>query len=105
MDYLAHLRCSICGDSWFQEMLDIEVSAFMAENPKPPLTVIGTTTYLDFEETLCDGCEDYSDYQSEADEQNNTWSEAYGYEDEDLGDLTDELYLSEFYPELYGEQD
>ena len=64
MDYLAHLRCSVCGDSWFQEMLDIEVSAFMSENPNPPLTVIGTTMYLDFEETLCGGCEGYSDYQT-----------------------------------------
>ena len=67
MNIIAHHTCSRCNDTWFREMDDMEITAYLAENPEAPLTQItdseGTTQYVDLDATPCDGCEAY--YQDE----------------------------------------
>ena len=33
MRILAHLKCSVCGDTWYRDMDDMEITAYMIEHP------------------------------------------------------------------------
>ena len=56
MRILGQLSCYVCGDTWFRDMDDMEIAAYMAEHPEVDLSSL---TDIDLGETLCDGCEDF----------------------------------------------
>ena len=31
MNICAHLTCEVCGDTWYRDMDDMEITAYMAE--------------------------------------------------------------------------
>ena len=64
MNILAHLTCEICGDTWFRDMDDMEITAYMQENPDANFATItdsegNSEKYVDLEGVICDGCEDF----------------------------------------------
>ena len=74
MRILAHLKCSVCGDTWYRDMDDMEITAYMIEHPGIDLSKV---TDIDLGEVLCDGCEDYMDDETEAQAQDDPWSVYY----------------------------
>ena len=58
----AHLTCDICNDTWFRDMDDRELDAYISEHPKANFRMItdpNDGTYVDLEGVVCDGCEDF----------------------------------------------
>lgn len=53
---LGILHCSVCADSWYRDMTNIEIAAFRVEHPNVDPSQV---TEVDLGETLCDGCEDF----------------------------------------------
>ena len=62
---MGHLSCSFCNDTWFRDLDDMQVQAYIDENPELEERILaGEITDIDLGEVLCDGCEDY--FQDEA---------------------------------------
>ena len=62
MNIVAHLTCEICNDTWFRDMSDRELDAYIDEHPKANFRVVtdpNDGTYVDLEGIICDGCEDF----------------------------------------------
>ena len=49
MRILAHLKCSVCGDTWYRDMDDMEITAYMIEHPGIDLSKV---TDIDLGEVL-----------------------------------------------------
>ena len=59
---VAYLTCEICGDTWFRDMNDRELSDYMAEHPEANFRKVTDPhdgTYVDLDGVICDGCEDF----------------------------------------------
>lgn len=57
----AHLTCEICGDTWFRDMTEKELTDYMDENPEANFrraTDPNDGEYVDLDGTVCDGCQD-----------------------------------------------
>ena len=62
MDIVAHLTCEICDDTWFRDMDDRGLDAYISEHPKANFRMVtdpNNGTYVDLEGVICDGCEDF----------------------------------------------
>ena len=57
---IAHLTCYACQDTWWRDLIDQEVQAYIAEHPELKDKILaGEITDVDLGEVLCDGCEDF----------------------------------------------
>lgn len=57
---MGHLSCSFCNDTWFWDLDDMEVQAYIDENPELEERILaGEITDIDLGEVFCDGCEDF----------------------------------------------
>ena len=96
MNILAHpntekeITCEVCGDTWYRDMDDMEITAYMIEHPGIDLSKV---TDIDLGEVLCDGCEDYMDDETEAQAQDDPWSVYYNPDEDEL--VSDEEELAE----------
>ena len=82
MNICAHLTCEVCGDTWYRDMDDMEITAYMAEHPGIDLSKV---TDIDLGEVLCDGCEDYinDETEAQAQAQDDPWSVYYNPDEDE----------------------
>ena len=74
---MGHLSCSVCNDTWFRDLDDMEIQAYIDAHPELEKRILAREiTDVDLGEVLCDGCEDY--YEDL-------------YQDESMDDETDDL--------------
>ena len=90
---LGHLSCYACDDSWTRTLIDQEIQAYIEGHPELEERILsGEITDVDLGEVLCDGCEDYFNDESEAQAQDNPFSD--DYQPPDDADDTDANYKS-----------
>ena len=59
---MGHLSCSVCNDTWFRDLDDMEIQAYIDGHPELEKRILAREiTDVDLGEVLCDGCEDYYD--------------------------------------------
>ena len=57
---MGHLSCSVCNDTWFRDLDDMEIQAYIDAHPELEERILAREiTDVDLGEVLCDGCEDY----------------------------------------------
>lgn len=59
---VAHLTCEICGDTYFRDMTEKQLTDYMTENIEANfrrITDSSDGTYVDLDGVICDGCEDF----------------------------------------------
>lgn len=58
---VVHLTCVVCGDTWFCDMTEPQLTDYMSENPEEtftPKTSNDGEKYMDIGGAICDGCQD-----------------------------------------------
>ena len=57
---LGHYTCYACQDTWWRDLIDLEIQAYIESNSKLKDKILaGEITDVDLGEVLCDGCEDF----------------------------------------------
>ena len=62
MKKLAYLTCEICGDTWFRDMDDQDLTDYMKAHPQANFRSVTDPedgAYVDIVGVICDGCEDF----------------------------------------------